>query len=175
MSRLQESQQGLRHVCRCSQDYTGYFEEWCKAGYRLSELEQSYVGVLDLRNVAPSCLRWAIRCDRALWHWTVRDRNGKEKRLIDLVKFDEVYDGKSVPFGDIKPVPETAHAADVTTHFRRIKGWTNFEYSDMVSLTMTFKWSPALTCRPQILYDDDAINNNVEMTLGAYPQLAFYP
>ncbi|KAJ8094235.1 hypothetical protein PM082_006773 [Marasmius tenuissimus] len=75
-------------------------------------------------------------CDRALWHWTVQDHHGKDKRLIDLVKFDEVYE------------------ADKTTHFRKIKGWTNFDYSDM------------------ILYDDEAINNTVEMMLGVTFQVS---
>ncbi|KIY73888.1 hypothetical protein CYLTODRAFT_406291 [Cylindrobasidium torrendii FP15055 ss-10] len=75
-------------------------------------------------------------CDRALWHWTVQDHHGKDKRLIDLVSFDEVYD------------------ADKTTHFRKIKEWTKFEYSDMIH------------------FDDEAINNNVEMMLGVTFQVS---
>jgi len=38
-------------------------------------------------------LKNCFRCDRALWHMKVNDENGNEKPLIDLVKFDEVYDG----------------------------------------------------------------------------------
>ncbi|KAG7097706.1 hypothetical protein E1B28_005030 [Marasmius oreades] len=75
-------------------------------------------------------------CDRALWHWTIQDQHGKDKRVIELVNFNEVYD------------------ADKTTHFRKIKGWTNFDYSDM------------------ILYDDEAINNTVEMMLGVTFQVS---
>ncbi|TCD65674.1 hypothetical protein EIP91_002301 [Steccherinum ochraceum] len=75
-------------------------------------------------------------CDRVLWYYVVKDQHGNDKRLIDLVSFDEVYN------------------ADKTTHFRKIKGWTKFDYSDM------------------ILYDDEAFNNTVEMMLGVTFQVS---
>jgi len=75
-------------------------------------------------------------CDRALWHWTVQDHYGQDKSISSLVGFNEVYD------------------ADKTVHFDKIKGWTNFDYSDM------------------ILYDDEAINNTVEMMLGVTFQVS---
>ncbi|KAF5384515.1 hypothetical protein D9757_006404 [Collybiopsis confluens] len=56
-------------------------------------------------------------CDRALWHWTVQDQHGKDKRLIKLVTFDEVYN---------------THAEDKTEHFRAIKGYSKVDYSDMI-------------------------------------------
>ncbi|KIK95090.1 hypothetical protein PAXRUDRAFT_407884 [Paxillus rubicundulus Ve08.2h10] len=71
-------------------------------------------------------------CDRALWYWKVNDASGKERSIIDLVKFDEVYDRPK------------------TEHFAKIKGWTKYEYHDM------------------ILFDDEAINNTVEMMLGMF-------
>ncbi|KAJ8094233.1 hypothetical protein PM082_006771 [Marasmius tenuissimus] len=69
-------------------------------------------------------------CDRALYYWTVQDQHGKDRRLIDLVKFDEVG------------------YKDKTEAFHKIKGYTNYDYSDM------------------ILFDDEAIYNTVEMMLG---------
>ncbi|EIN11148.1 hypothetical protein PUNSTDRAFT_124641 [Punctularia strigosozonata HHB-11173 SS5] len=75
-------------------------------------------------------------CDRALWHWQVEDTHGNMKSIIDLVDFDEVYN------------------SDKVNHFQKIKGWTKFDYSDM------------------ILYDDEAINNPVEMMLGVTFQVS---
>ncbi|TFK22409.1 hypothetical protein FA15DRAFT_748753 [Coprinopsis marcescibilis] len=53
-------------------------------------------------------------CDRALWYWKVKDDHGKEKRLIELVKFDEVYDSEK------------------TVHFEKIKGYTGHHYTEMI-------------------------------------------
>ncbi|THU80938.1 hypothetical protein K435DRAFT_972556 [Dendrothele bispora CBS 962.96] len=75
-------------------------------------------------------------CDRALWYMKVNDEHGNEKSIIDLVKYDEVYN------------------SDKTVHFAAIKGWSGFDYSDM------------------ILYDDEAINNTVEMMLGVTFQVS---
>ncbi|EIN11909.1 hypothetical protein PUNSTDRAFT_142120 [Punctularia strigosozonata HHB-11173 SS5] len=75
-------------------------------------------------------------CDRALWYFYAYDAHGNKRSLIDLVDFDEIYD------------------EDKVNHFRKIKGWTNFHYSDMV------------------LYDDEAINNTVEMILGVTFQVS---
>ncbi|KAJ7511419.1 acid phosphatase-domain-containing protein [Mycena galericulata] len=75
-------------------------------------------------------------CDRALWHFKVKDAHGHEKRLSDLVKYDEIYDQSKV------------------VHFQKIKEWSHFHYSDM------------------ILYDDEAINNDVEMMLGVTFQVS---
>ncbi|KAF9269928.1 hypothetical protein L218DRAFT_1071437 [Marasmius fiardii PR-910] len=79
-------------------------------------------------------------CDKALWQWTVPDAQGNQRPLIDLVSFNEVYDESK------------------TNHFKKIKGLTNFDYSDM------------------ILYDDEAINeainNDVEMMLGVTFQVS---
>ncbi|EIN11146.1 hypothetical protein PUNSTDRAFT_131326 [Punctularia strigosozonata HHB-11173 SS5] len=75
-------------------------------------------------------------CDRALWYFHVPDENGHERPLIDLVDFDEVYN------------------LDKVHHFSKIKGWTQYHYSDM------------------ILYDDKAINNTVEMMLGVTFQVS---
>ncbi|KAF9269926.1 hypothetical protein L218DRAFT_992605 [Marasmius fiardii PR-910] len=52
-------------------------------------------------------------CGRALWQWTVPDVQGNQKPLIEFVSFNEVYDESK------------------TNHFKKTKGWTNFEYSDM--------------------------------------------
>ncbi|KAK7462184.1 hypothetical protein VKT23_007788 [Stygiomarasmius scandens] len=75
-------------------------------------------------------------CDRALWYMRVPDENGVQKPLIDLVKFDEVYD------------------ADKIVHFNAIRDWTGYSYYDM------------------ILFDDEAINNTVEMMLGVTFQVS---
>ncbi|THU80939.1 hypothetical protein K435DRAFT_971238 [Dendrothele bispora CBS 962.96] len=75
-------------------------------------------------------------CDRALWYMHVNDENGNDKPLIDLVKYDEVYNQEK------------------TVHFSKIKEWSGFDYSDM------------------ILYDDEAINNPVEMMLGVTFQVS---
>ncbi|KAF8835570.1 hypothetical protein BDN67DRAFT_912794 [Paxillus ammoniavirescens] len=75
-------------------------------------------------------------CDRALWYWKAKDASGKERSIIDMVKFDEVYDRPK------------------TEHFAKIKGWSKFEYSDM------------------ILFDDEAIHNTVEMLLGVTFQVS---
>ncbi|KIK93899.1 hypothetical protein PAXRUDRAFT_144010 [Paxillus rubicundulus Ve08.2h10] len=75
-------------------------------------------------------------CDRALWYWKVNDASGKERSIIDMVKFNEVYD------------------RDMTEHFSKIKGWTNFNYFDMIH------------------FDDEATNNVVEMMLGVTFQVS---
>jgi len=69
-------------------------------------------------------------CDRALWYFKVKDKDGNMKSLIDLVDYDEVYE------------------KDKTVHFGKIKGWAGCHYTDM------------------ILFDDNPINNTVEMKSG---------
>ncbi|EIW81817.1 hypothetical protein CONPUDRAFT_72203 [Coniophora puteana RWD-64-598 SS2] len=75
--------------------------------------------------------------DRALWYFNAVDpRDGKKKPIIDMVDFDEVVD------------------EDKTKHFERIKGWTGFDFSDM------------------ILFDDEAVNNLVRVVQGVTFQVS---
>ncbi|TFK22407.1 hypothetical protein FA15DRAFT_748747 [Coprinopsis marcescibilis] len=83
-----------------------------------------------------SCNTSKDLCDRALYFFKVKDGSGKEKRLIELVSFDEVYNSEK------------------TVHFEKIKGWAKCHYTDM------------------ILYDDEAINNIVEIKLGVTFQVS---
>ncbi|KAJ8502019.1 hypothetical protein ONZ45_g11924 [Pleurotus djamor] len=54
-------------------------------------------------------------CDRALYYFKTKDPKSEEtKSIIHLVKYDEVVD---------EPISE---------HLKRIKGWSHFQYSDMV-------------------------------------------
>jgi len=66
----------------------------------------------------------------------VKDAYGNERRLIELVSYDEVYD------------------QDKTEHFRNIKRYSSFDYSDM------------------ILFDHEATSNIVEMMLGVTFQVS---
>ncbi|KAG7097697.1 hypothetical protein E1B28_005022 [Marasmius oreades] len=52
--------------------------------------------------------------DRALYFFKVKDQHGKDRRLIELVTYDEVYD------------------KDKTTHFRAIHGYNKEPYIDMI-------------------------------------------
>ncbi|KIY73891.1 hypothetical protein CYLTODRAFT_416546 [Cylindrobasidium torrendii FP15055 ss-10] len=52
--------------------------------------------------------------DRALYHFIVKDQDGRDRRLIELVSYDEVYDKLK------------------TTHFHAIHGYNNEPYADMI-------------------------------------------
>ncbi|KAJ3552994.1 hypothetical protein NM688_g3857 [Phlebia brevispora] len=78
-------------------------------------------------------------CDRALWHFQVKDAHGKDRSLVELIDFDEVYN---------------LNSGQKLSTFVKIKSWTKLDYSDM------------------ILYDDEAINNTVEMMLGVTFQVS---
>ncbi|KAK7458729.1 hypothetical protein VKT23_009728 [Stygiomarasmius scandens] len=93
-------------------------------------------------------------CDRALWYMKVPDENGNEKSLIYLVKYDEVYD------------------KDKTVHFAKIKDWSGFDYADMVQVNVSLPYVLSEMFSAQILYDDEAINNTVEMMLGVTFQVS---
>ncbi|KAF8840344.1 hypothetical protein BDN67DRAFT_981104 [Paxillus ammoniavirescens] len=83
-------------------------------------------------------------CDRALWYWKAEDASGKQRSIIDMVKFNEVYDTNN-----LRRTKE-----EMTEHFSKIKGWTNFDYFDMIH------------------FDDEATNNIVEMMLGVTFQVS---
>ncbi|KAJ3552991.1 hypothetical protein NM688_g3854 [Phlebia brevispora] len=69
-------------------------------------------------------------CDRALHYFKAMDpKTGKNRPIIELVRYDEVVDE-----------PRTAH-------FKRIHGWSKYDYADMV------------------LFDDDPADN-VQQELG---------
>lgn len=54
-------------------------------------------------------------CDRALWYYKTTDpKTRQERSIIDVVKFDEIYDKSK------------------TVHFANIHDWTGYEYSDMI-------------------------------------------
>ncbi|KAJ8094245.1 hypothetical protein PM082_006784 [Marasmius tenuissimus] len=52
--------------------------------------------------------------DRALYYFMVKDQHGKDRRLIRLVTYDEVYDKHK------------------TVHFRAIRGYNQERYADMI-------------------------------------------
>ncbi|KAK1227921.1 hypothetical protein PQX77_009060 [Marasmius sp. AFHP31] len=70
----------------------------------------------------------------------VKDQNGKDRRFIELVSYDEVY-------------PEHK-----TEHFRRIRGYNNEPYKDMVTGTLSSSLSPSL----KILFPDFIRQNESE-------------
>jgi len=75
-------------------------------------------------------------CDRALYYFnTINPSECKEWSIIHLVKYDEVINESKVK------------------HFRRIKTWSEDDYSDM------------------LMFDDEAFNNSIRIELGATFQL----
>ncbi|KAF8833574.1 hypothetical protein BDN67DRAFT_916690 [Paxillus ammoniavirescens] len=70
-------------------------------------------------------------CDRALYYFKAMDPNtGEQKSIIQMVRYDEVVDEPK------------------TKHFERIRGWSKFNYTDM------------------ILFDHEPENDIVETVLG---------
>ncbi|PPQ85046.1 hypothetical protein CVT24_010225 [Panaeolus cyanescens] len=78
-------------------------------------------------------------CDRALYYFHTKDPNsGETVSIIKLVRYDEVVD---------EPKSE---------HFKRIHGWSKFNYSDMVSQHLLFSSRDLIRVDPQVLFDDEA-------------------
>ncbi|KAF9524645.1 acid phosphatase-domain-containing protein [Crepidotus variabilis] len=76
--------------------------------------------------------------DRALYYFNTINTDGKEWSIIHLVTYDEVVNESKA------------------NHFRRIHGWSNNDYSEM------------------LLFDDEGINNVVRVELGVSYQIIPY-
>ncbi|KAG5220150.1 Metallo-dependent phosphatase [Salix suchowensis] len=87
-------------------------------------------------------------CDRALYYFKAVDpKAGEQKSIIKLVRYDEVVD------------------EPITEHFKRIHGWSKFDFGDMVS-RLYHDIANQPDYHTQILFDDDSGSNFVQTELG---------
>lgn len=76
------------------------------------------------------------RSDRALYYFKAEDpKSGEMTSIIKMVRYDEVVDGESESLCVNKIMSWTHLLEPETEHFKRIQGWSKYDYNDMVSLS----------------------------------------